>query len=85
MISRWYGMCYGVMDFLIHGKLNDRETSIKEFLLHLSSWSSEVLKKKSPGLNGEKLLELQIERFFGSDLRKFHKGLLKHVQSFRQI
>lgn len=85
MISRWYGMCYGVMDFLIHGKLNDRETSIKEFLLHLSSWSSEVLKKKSPGLNGEKLLELQIERFFGSNLRKFHKGLLKHVQSFRQI
>ncbi len=69
-----------MLDYLIHGELEGKSASLKEFFLDLRKRTGQSKK-----LSGEELLEAQVKAFFGTDLKKFHQGLLKHAQKYRQI
>ena len=84
-IARWYGNVYSVIDYVIHGEHNGKTSSLKEFLLDLRKRADPILQGSSKPLTGEQLLEAQIKKLFGTDLKTLHGGLLKHAQKYRQI
>ena len=93
MISRWYGLCYAVVDFIDQGQLNSKKASIEQLLGWLKSYSETVVQESGVQSGGDEsrsqllsgggreVLERIVQSFYGASLQDFHAALVKHIMT----
>lgn len=91
MITRWYGLCYAVVDFFQEGQLGEKKASFDDFLEKLEALAAAAAKKARPEelpprLNGKEALEQIVAEIYGRNLEDFHKALVQHVlKKYKQM
>lgn len=86
MISRWYGLCYAVVDFFEEGKVNGKKASFERFFAKFESLADAAAKQAKPGelprpLDAAATLSAIVAELYSAKLEDFHKALLEQVLS----
>lgn len=88
MITRWYSLCYLVIDFFQRGEINRTKASFAKLLAQLSrkyKVTDDRVKRTFSRFTAQQLLEDMVKTAYGVDLRTFHKALLNHaIKNYRQ-
>jgi hypothetical protein len=84
MISRWYGLCYAIVDFFEEGKVSGRKASFEEFFSKLESLADSAAKEAKPGdrprtLEPTATLSAIVASLYSAKIEDFHKALLEQV------
>jgi hypothetical protein len=87
MISRWYGLCYAIVDFFEQGEIGGRKGSFVGLLKLLETVVHDRLKaaektgkpERREPLAARQVVEMAVANFYRVDLAAFHKALVGHV------
>jgi hypothetical protein len=89
MITRWYGLCYALIDFFEEGEIRGRKASFEQFLAKLDAAAGGAARAKAEAmprpLDAVALLSAIVADLYGAKLEDFHGALLARVMArYRQ-
>ncbi len=84
MVSRWYGLCYAMVDFLAEGEVETKKVGLEPLLLKLAEVTHAAAGRPTERgvharLGMRTVLEGLVQSFYEAKLEVFHRELLKYV------
>jgi hypothetical protein len=84
MVSRWYGLCYAMVDFLCESGIGGKKATLEQVLEKLVELTHSRAKSPPdrgapPRLGMRPVLEALVQHFYGAKLEDFHRELLKYI------
>lgn len=90
MISRWYSLCYALVDFFERGEIEGKKASYPMFLREMARLTRPSAKKKKEArrllsrMAAAPTLTKLVKTFYDVDLERFHQAFVRHVMTYKQ-